>query len=294
MNYKLLDYYWIILDGSRIGFYNLLDAKYELLLKLDNKIIQNIFLALNQPFEFKDFPEKEQLIIRKILKQYHNYFEEITYEKLVEERLKHRRIDDFIETNHHAFSINIQGIKALLKETINNTSYCFITNSNLFNLDLFLGYSTKQINFDSLNLDTVDSVDTTFIVDSQSLTENQLADFEKYCVTHNVIRMYVKEDKESIVIGPTLIGEEFGCLFCGEQSTIHLYHIKGESTFTSLVNSLVFTELLKIGRKVISALIDDNTITKGKYMKISKYNLEAEEYEVNANVTCKLCDCVFN
>lgn len=296
MAYKLLDKYYIITEDIHIGFYNLLEAKYEILLKLDNKRAMNILSALNQPFEISDFHETEQLLIKDFLKRYGMYFKEISYKEFEEERIKHQYIDQFIETNYKAFDLKIQGIKALLKETISFTTYWFITDTDINHFDMLSRYNIQKVDYCSLNFKHIDWYNTTFIVDSQSLTNEQISDFEKYCLTHNAIRMYVKEDKESIVIGPTLIGKEFGCLLCDEQSAVHLNNdqVAGKSIFSALMETLILTEILKVGRKIVSALIDDNTITKGKYMKLSKYNIEADEYEIKSNVTCMLCDRILN
>ncbi|HLQ70500.1 MAG TPA: hypothetical protein VK142_01765, partial [Bacillota bacterium] len=292
MIYKLQDAYYIISEGNHIGFYNLPEAKFDTLLKVDNQNVRKLFLKLNRPFDIDELPHVEQTFVKKILKQYFNpYFAEIDKETLMWERHKHRNLDGFLSLNGQAFDLDLQGLGALVKETINYTTYCFVTDLEKTYEDQFPGYTIRHMTYQQLKGQDIDWYNTIFIVDSQSMTDDQLWQFEKKCLETQVIRMYFREDKETIVIGPTFIGEEFGCLFCSGQSTAHIKNEKkrsGYNCFSMLTLSLISTEMLKISRKVVSALIDDNTISKGKHMTLSKYNLSANEYEVKPDVDCRL------
>lgn len=283
MYYIVDSNYSVIEEKDNIVFWDIEADSIKAIFHIDKAGEYQLADFLNNPIDTENIKADWELFFHKILEneKLSSFFHMVDEETYLSEKEKITRINEYIELNASAYQMEKGALFAIVKHVVYKTPFIVVGNEDLS--QALKGLIT--IHTESLENIEKDSR-CVYIINCDEIDSASIEKFEKLAVQENLARLFLRENKRELQIGPMLYGNQFGCFKCDiEEESID----EKETHYSDLLKSLLYYEIIKVAPRLIECLMQDNTISKGKRFVLNKFDFSAEQLEHKFDINCSIC-----
>lgn len=269
--------YYLIIEDYKLVVYDIKSKKVDSIVQLPKELIfklmalNDIEMQLSTDSLNQKLMEKLGAMIPYIICD----IDEETFNKYLEIE---EFLDDYINLHKEHYTLKEHMLKINLRHSIYFKKYYIYSNKREIELPMYM-HVQNCTKF-------VEDIEGCHIIDRRLFSKEEIVAFESYAITHNIERIYFGEQSQSIVIGPALIGNDYGCVFCNELPETFV-----ETSYQAkqLISSMLQYELLHYDRNMLSFSTIDNTLCKGKYFEIRKADFSGHDKYITRKFNCLIC-----
>lgn len=274
----------LVCEKESVGVVDIHQNRFELVLKVPDETIRMLLHDLNEPLDTETPLVCAMLatpLFRNAVRPYCEFLDTDTYPIV---RAQYDRVIRFVEENRAAFEITPDALWSLVKRTV------FHLNIHLIG-DLLQSVRLRDLRVDCGADDllrvytddslSVDAYDHLFIIDLGSTDPALLRDFEQRASRSHWTRMYVGKTSDQLIVGPTLVGRDYGCLYCDGTR----YEAKPDQEDV-LLQGVLERECLKVAPHLLESAIKDNNLTVGKRFEYNIFDGSADLVCVSSDNAC--------
>ncbi|MFJ6266041.1 hypothetical protein ACIQGW_13710 [Lysinibacillus xylanilyticus] len=227
-----------------------------------------------------------------IVKFFNGLVSDFFIEANIEEKNYIKDIGEFtekiIEVNHSFYFLHKKAINTYLKSFLFNSKVINVYKEQPLEFGKVPYHIINTSDYGIENIESYIDQKTIFLIELDRNKAEEIYEIESFMNEQKRTRIYYFADVNKIVIGPGLIGREYGCLFCEEH-----YFKSSDSNIdkssSRLIADLLYYELPKFDDNLLLFLNEDITLTKGKIFTLNKSNFEATDQYQNRNISCEIC-----
>lgn len=269
--------YYFIREENKLVIYNVKEHRPEKLININRDILDRI-LQLNDV----EVQVSGEVVYSKLMEKLYEILPfiivEVEEDELNNILIIEKFINNYIEVHQNQYNLKEHMLRINLRNCVYFKKYYAYLDDKDFKI-------TTLKNLEIRNEFQKDPY-SMHIIDQSFFNNEKKRQIEEYAIKNKVQRIYFSENKDNIIIGPGLVGRDYGCLFCND--------LQSEDEKTSLqaqqiIAAILQYELVNYDINMLSFSINDNTICKGKYFKISKLDFSGEDCYINRKSRCEIC-----
>lgn len=269
--------YYLIIENHKLVVYDIKADKVNSIIQLPDPLIFKL-VELNDIKKQLSTDSLKQKLMEKLGEEMPYIMCDIDEETLNKYLEIEEFLDDYINLHKEHYTLKEHMLKINLRHSIYFKKYYIYSNKRGMEFPMYMNVE-KCTKF-------VEDNEGCHIIDRSLFSKEEISEFESYAIANKIQRIYFGEQSQSIVIGPALISNDYGCVFCNELSETFI-----ETSYQAkqLISSMLQYELLHYDRKMLSFSTKDNTLCKGKYFEIRKNDFSGHDKYITRKFKCLIC-----